>query len=92
MANLLEAYKKRLAISESYYSQEHGGKKMDDHRKLVVARCLANVNSYLNQALDNSVGVQKSDMGAFRKFALNLTTVALPNLIANDIVIVYPGI
>jgi hypothetical protein len=42
----------------------------------------------MNEAFENSTGTQRSDMGAFRKFALNLTTVAVPNLIAFDLVIV----
>jgi len=45
---------------------------------------------FMNEAFDNSVGTQKSDMGMFKKFTLNLTTVALPNLIAYDLVIVSP--
>ena len=44
----------------------------------------------MNEAFENSVGTQRTDMGMFKKFALNLTTVALPNLIANDLVIVHP--
>lgn len=38
--NLVEAYKKRLAISESVYSRSHGGAKMDNNRKLATAKCL----------------------------------------------------
>lgn len=45
---------------------------------------------FMNEAFENSVGTQRVDMGMFKKFALNLTTVALPNLIANDLVIVHP--
>ena len=45
---------------------------------------------FLNEAFDQSVGTQRSDMGLYKKFSLNLTTVALPNLIAHDLVIVYP--
>lgn len=45
---------------------------------------------FMNEAFENSVGTQRTDMGMFKKFALNLTTVALPNLIANDLVIVPP--
>lgn len=44
----------------------------------------------MNEAFENSVGTQRADLGAYKKFALNLTTVALPNLIAFDLVIVYP--
>ena len=44
----------------------------------------------MNEAFDQSVGTQRTDMGMFKKFALNLTTVALPNLISHDLVIVHP--
>ena len=90
MASLLEAYSKRLAISESVYRRQHNGEKMDNNRKLTVAKVLSNTNNFLNEAFDNSTGTQRSDMGLYKKFCLNLTTVALPNLIANDLVIVHP--
>ena len=38
--NLLEAYKKRIAIAESVYGRNHGGAKMDTNRRIVVAKCL----------------------------------------------------
>ena len=63
MANLLEAYKNRLRVSESVYSRGHDGEKMDTQRKLVIAKCLENTNKYLNEAFDNSTGTQRSDMG-----------------------------
>ena len=88
--NLLEAYSKRLAISESVYGRQHNGEKMDNNRKLTVAKVLSNTNNFLNEAFEQSVGTQRADMGLFKKFCLNLTTVALPNLIANDLVIVHP--
>lgn len=44
----------------------------------------------MNEAFENSVGTQRADMADYKKFVLNLTTVALPNLIANDLVIVHP--
>ena len=90
MANLLESYKNRLAISESVYSKAHNGEKLSNFKKMATARCLDNVNRFMNEAFENSVGTQRADLGAYKKFALNLTTVALPNLIAFDLVIVYP--
>ena len=36
----------------------------------------------MNEAFNNSVGTQRSDMGMYKKFTMNLTNVALPNLIA----------
>lgn len=44
MATLMEAYKNRLAISESVYRKAHGGEKMDNSRKLATAKCLENTN------------------------------------------------
>ena len=44
----------------------------------------------MNEAFDASQGTQRADMGMFKKFAMNLTTVAVPNLIAHDLVIVHP--
>ena len=51
---------------------------------------MENVNRFMNEAFDNTQGTQRSDMGMFKKFAMNLTTVAVPNLIAHDLVIVHP--
>lgn len=42
--NLMEAYKKRISISEAVYSRQHNGLKMDSNRKLVVAKVLDNTN------------------------------------------------
>ena len=44
MANLLEAYKNRLAISESVYSKAHSGEKLSNFKKMATAKCLDNVN------------------------------------------------
>jgi hypothetical protein len=90
MANLLETYKNRLAVSDKVHAKAHLGESMSNFKKIAVAKCLDNVSKFMNEAFDNSVGTQRSDLGAFKKFALNLTTVALPNLIAFDLVIVQP--
>jgi len=66
--NLLENYSKRLNIAESVYSRSHGGDKMDNMRKLHLAKCLSNVNEYINEAFNNSTGTQRSDMGAWKRF------------------------
>lgn len=88
--SLFEAYKNRLSVSESVYGKMHNGERMSNNRKLVTAKLLENTNRFLNEAFENSVGTQRSDMGMFKKFCMNLTTVALPNLIAHDLVIVHP--
>lgn len=76
--NLLESYKGRLSVAESFYAKTHNNEKMSNQKKLVTAKMLENCNRFLNEAFENSVGTQRSDMGAYRKFALNLTTVAVP--------------
>ena len=87
---LLEQYKNRITVAESVYSKSHGGSKLDSNKKLTLATVLNNTAKFLNEAFDSSSGTQRSDMGLYKKFTLNLTTVALPNLIANDLVIVHP--
>ena len=87
---LLEQYKGRLAVSESVYSRTHNGDKMDNHKKLVIAKILDNTSKFIAEAFDAASGTQRSDLGLYKKFTLNLTTVALPNLIAHDLVIVHP--
>lgn len=87
---LLEKYEPRLAISEQVYSKANGGASMDNSRKTAVAAILENETNFLNEAFSNSVGTQRADLGAWKKFCLNLTTVALPTLIAHDLVIVNP--
>ena len=87
---LFEAYKNRLAVADTVYGRQHEGSKMSNNVKLVTAKCLENTNRFLNEAFEQSAGTQRADMGMFKKFAMNLTTVALPNLIAHDLVIVHP--
>ena len=88
--NLLECYKNKLAVSEGYYSKTHNGEKLSMNKKMVVARLLENTNKYMTEAFNNSVGTQRSDMGSYKRFALNLVTVAVPSLIAFDLVMVQP--
>ena len=87
---LLESYSKRLNISESVYKKAHEGQKLDANRKLMIAKALDNTSKFLNESFDSAMGTQRSDMGLWKKFCLNLITVALPNLIAPELVIVSP--
>lgn len=59
-------------------------------RKITVAKCLDNVNKFLNEAFDSSMGTQRSAMGDYKKFCIALTNVGIPNLIAFDLVHVSP--
>lgn len=88
--DLLEAYKARLAVSEKVYGQAHVNEAMPRAKKLAVAKCLENLNRFMNESFENSTGTQRADLGQFKKFCMNLVTVAVPNLIAYDLVIVYP--
>lgn len=90
MANLFEAYKRRLAVADEWYAKKHNGESLTESKKLVVAKCLENCNKLLNEAFENSAGTQRSAMGDYKKFCLNLVTTALPNLISQDLVIVHP--
>lgn len=90
MATLLEKYTQRLALSEKLYAEKHEGKKLDNYKKLFVAKCLDNVNKFMNENFTNSVGFQRSQLGQWKQFAMNLTTVALPNLVAPEVVLVQP--
>lgn len=91
MANmLLEKYSKKVALAESVYAKAHNGEKMDNMRKITVAKCIDNVTKFLNEAFDSSSGTQRSAMGDYKKFCVALTNVGLPNLIAFDLVAVSP--
>lgn len=89
--NLLEQYKGRLRVAERVYAQQHSGERLSESKKLATAKLLENTSKFINEAFTSSVGTQAvSDLGLFKKFAMNLTNVVVPNLIANDIAIVYP--
>ena len=51
---------------------------------------LDNTNRFINSRLEESVATSHADLGAWKKFCLNLTNIAVPSLIANDLVIVHP--
>jgi len=91
MANtLLEKYEKRIALANEVHKRSHLNESMSQGKSIAIATCLNNVNKFLTESFENSVGTQRSNLGAWKKFALNLTNVALPNLIAFDLVIVQP--
>ena len=100
MASLLETYKGRLKIAERMYSQQHQGEKLSESKKLATAKLLQNTSKFLNEAFGapnaTQAGVASTatagttTLGQYKKFAMNLVNVVVPNLIANDIAIVYP--
>ena len=88
--NLLESYKGRLAISEKYYAQKNSGEKMSNSKKMLTAQCLHNTATYLNEAFKVAAGTQRADLGLYKKFCMDITALAVPNFIVNDIFMVAP--
>lgn len=88
--NLIESYKNRLAVSESVHQRFHSGQKMSPQKKLMIATVLNNTSKFLNEAFEGSSATQRSDIGNFKRFCLNISTVALPSLILPELMIVQP--
>lgn len=90
MANLLESYKNRLAISESVHQKSHNGAKMNNSKKLMIASVLNNTSKFMNEAFNSSAATQRIALGDYKKFCLNVSTVALPNLILPELMLTQP--
>ena len=89
--NLLETYARQLKVAEAYVAKNFEGKQMSSNTALTTAVLLDNTNRWITESLSNDIGAtSRSDMGAWKKFCLNLTNIAVPSLIANDLVIVHP--
>jgi hypothetical protein len=91
--NLLETYSRQLKVAEAYVAKNFDGKAVSANTQLTTAVLLDNANRFLTESmsLDNSINpVTRGDLGAWKKFCLNLTNIAVPSLIANDLVIVHP--
>lgn len=90
-ANLLETYSKQLKVAEAYVAKNYDGKQISANTALTTAVLLDNTNRYMTESLAfNTDATERSDLGAWKKFCLNLTNIAVPSLIANDLVIVHP--
>ena len=89
--NLLETYSRQLKVAEAYVAKNFEGKTMSSNTALTTAVLLDNTNRWITESLSNEIGAtSRGDMGAWKKFCLNLTNIAVPSLIANDLVIVHP--
>ena len=90
--NLLETYSRQLKVAEAYVAKNFEGKTMSSNTALTTAVLLDNTNRWMTESLNSQIGVDGRDvsMGAWKKFCLNLTNIAVPSLIANDLVIVHP--
>jgi hypothetical protein len=90
--NLLETYSRQLKVAEAYVAKNFDGKAISANTQLTTAVLLDNTNRWMTESINAGFGVatQRSDLGAWKKFCLNLTNIAVPSLIANDLVIVHP--
>ena len=89
--NLLETYSRQLKVAEAYVAKNFDGRAMSSNTALTTAVLLDNTNRWITESLSNDIGAtNRGDMGAWKKFCLNLTNIAVPSLIANDLVIVHP--
>lgn len=89
--NLLETYSRQLKVAEAYVAKNFEGKTMSSNTALTTAVLLDNTNRWITESLNNTIGAtNRGDLGDWKKFCLNLTNIAVPSLIANDLVIVHP--
>lgn len=86
MDNVMIKWKKNLdAINEAYNGE------IDDYKLLTTAILLENTEQYINSR-SRLLGeaTQPSDTSFFKRYAINLLTAVVPNLISEDIVAVEP--
>ena len=89
--NLLETYSRQLKIAEAYVAKNFDGKAISNNTQLTTAVLLDNTNRWLTESMNTGLaGTNRADLGDWKKFCLNLTNIAVPSLIANDLVIVHP--
>ena len=86
--NLLETYGRQLKVAEAYVAKNFDGKTVSNNTKLTTAVLLDNTNRWMTESM--VAGGNRADLGDWKKFCLNLTNIAVPSLIANDLVIVHP--
>lgn len=87
--NLLETYRDQLRVAEAYVAKNFDGRAVSNQTKLATAVLLNNTNKWITESM-NTMATERADLGDWKKFCLNLTNIAVPSLIANDLVIVHP--
>ena len=90
--NLLETYGRQLKVAEAYIAKNFEGRSVSSNTQLTTAVLLDNTNRWMTEAMNTSYtqASARTDLGDWKKFCLNLTNIAVPSLIANDLVIVHP--
>lgn len=81
--NLLETYARQLKVAEAYVAKNYD-KSISANTQLATAVLLDNTNRFMTESM-NTVATERSDLGDWKKFCLNLTNLAVPSLIANDL-------
>lgn len=68
MATLMEKYADRVKLAEKLYAKKNGGATLSAEKKMTLTQVLSNqakfFNSRLTENFDNSVSLQRSDIGA----------------------------
>ena len=94
MATLMEKYAKRLNVCESIYREKHEGEAMPHYKKVMIARVVENTRKFITESFAATAATQGGaaglNMGDWKRFCINLTSVALPNLVGTDLVITQP--
>lgn len=89
MATLLEKFAPQLAVADKYL-EKNFGTSMSENTKLNTAVLIDNTNRFMTMMESmNTMATERSNLGNWKKFCLNLTNIAVPSLIANDLVIVH---
>lgn len=80
----MEAYANRLNFADKIYAKNHGGARLNESKKILIAKCLENTQRFLTESIEQSHnnGATNFPMGDMVKFSLNLVNTALPTLIA----------
>lgn len=84
-SRLCEKWAKRINLVESALNE---GQAMPLEKKAALAKILENTQSFLKYQLQEAT--QSGDIGQYKRFALDIVTAVIPNLIAYDIVSVQP--
>lgn len=93
--SLTERWNRRLSSVDNDY-RARTGRTLTESKKIMTAQLLENAQKYMNfyatgrinEALDNSIGVQTADVAHLKKFVLDVTQVTFPNLIAPEVAMV----
>ena len=83
MATLMEKYSRPIKVAEAYVANNFDGKRISETTKLNTAVLIDNTNKFMTmmEAM-NTQATERSNLGEWKKFCLNLTNIAVPSLIA----------